>query len=75
MGAAVLWEIVYFYWHEKHKLIPRYRTKIPFMVRFVDDFFGLALVGGENGLSKNEWSQFKDDISDFDILTWQVGES
>ena len=54
------------------KLIPKYKTKIPLMVRFVDDVFGIALVGGDDGLSEDDWSQFKNDIDDFGILTWDV---
>ena len=70
--VAVIWAMIYFYWHEKHKLIPCYGQKIPIMYRFVDDIFGVALVGGEDGFSKNEWDQFKTDIDDFGILRWDV---
>ena len=44
------------------------------MVRFVDDFFRIALVGGESGLNENEWIQFKTDIDNFGILTWEFEE-
>ena len=56
-------------------LIQRYHKKTPFVVRFVDDFFGIALVGGKNGLCKNEWSHFKNVVDDFGILTWDVDEA
>ena len=34
----------------------------------------MVLCGEENGPSKNEWIQFKNDIDDFGILTWNVEE-
>ena len=55
-------------------LIQHYHKKIPFMVCFVDNFFSIALVAGENGLCKNEQIQFKDDIDGFGIPTWDVNE-
>ena len=70
--AAVIWAIIYFCWHEKHKLIPKYQTTIPLVVQFVDDGFGIALVGGDDGLSKNDQCQFKTDIDNFGILRWDV---
>jgi len=72
--VAVIWAMIYFHWHEKHKLIPSYGTKIPFMVRFVDDIFGVALVGEEDGFSTDEWNKFQTDIDDFGILRWEVNE-
>ena len=71
--ASVIRAMIYFYyWHEKHKMMPKYRTTMPHMVRFVDDIFGVALVGGDNGLSRNDWCQFKNEIDNFGILTWDA---
>ena len=75
MPVAVIWAMIYFHWHEKHNLIPNYGTKIPFMVRFVDNIFGVALVGKEDGFSVDEWSQFQVNIDDFGIFRWDVNES
>ena len=44
------------------------------MVRFVDNIFGVALVGGEDGFSENEWRQFEVDSDDYDIFKWDVNE-
>ena len=40
----------------------------------MEDIFGIALVGEEDGFSTNEWNQFLDDIDDFGILQWDVNE-
>ena len=62
-----------------NKLYPhpgvKYQTTIPLMVWFVYDVdvFGGALVGGDDGLSENDWCQFKNYFNDFGILTWDVG--
>ena len=44
------------------------------MVRFVDDIFGVAIVGEEDGFSTDEWNKFQTDIDDFGILRWEVNE-
>ena len=41
--------------------------KISFMIRFVDDIFGVALVGGEDDFSRNEWRQFEVDTDVYGI--------
>ena len=65
---AVFFSTIYFYWYEKHALIPKYHRKIPLTVRFVDDRFAIALVGEEDGLSSNELDTFKQDIDNFGSL-------
>ena len=72
--TACLWAIIYYFWHEKHTLIPKYGNKMPLMVRYIDDLLGVALIGGEDGLSNYEWSNFKRDMDDFGILTWEVND-
>ena len=72
--VAVIWVMIYFYWHEKHRLIPCYGKKIPFVVRFVDDIFGVELVGGEDGFSVDEWSQLQVNIGDYGNLRLDVNE-
>ena len=47
---------------------------MPLMVRYIDDLLGVALIGGEDGLSNHEWSNFKRDMDDFGILTWEVND-
>ena len=53
--AAVLWAIIYFYLHEKHKLIPTFAHKMPLLMRYIDDIFLLILYGGDNSLTPEEW--------------------
>ena len=57
--AAVLWAIIYFHWPETKILIPKYGEKMPLLTRFFDDIFAVVLVGGEEGLKPNEWTDFK----------------
>ena len=60
--VAVIWAMIYFHWHEKHNLIPSYGTKILSIVQFVDDIFGVAIVGKEDGLyaSNTTWVETKE---------------
>jgi len=46
--------IIYYWWHEKHVLIPKYGNKMPLLLRYIDDFIGVALFGGSDGLTINE---------------------
>ena len=71
--AAVMWAIIYYYWHEKHCLLPKYGNKIPFLRRFIDDMKGVVLVGGDDGMTRQEWNEFKKDLA-FGLLTWEVEE-
>ena len=66
--TAVLWAIIYFYPHEKHKLIPSFDHKMPLLVRYIDDIFLLVLFGGYNGFIPEEWIQFGCMINDYGIL-------
>ena len=65
-----------YYWHEKHVLIPKYGNKLRFLKRFIDDLFAVVLIGGNDGMSKVEWLQFKKDLDNFEdsILTWDCDE-
>ena len=69
---AVFFSTIYFYWHEKHALIPKYHRKIPLMLRFVDDIFDIAIAGEEDGLSSNELDTLKQDIDNVGALRWKV---
>ena len=72
--AAVMWAIIYYCWHEKHVIIPKYKSKMPLMCRFIDDIFAIVLIGGQDGMNKTELDSFKKDINDFGILKWNVDE-
>ena len=63
-----------FYWHEKHRLLPCYGRKIPFMLQVSDDIFRITLIGGGDGFSPNEWKEFEADIDNFGIPWWEVDE-
>ncbi len=72
--AAVMWSIIYYCWHEKHVLTPRYGNKLPLISRFIGDIFAVVLLGGDYGMSESEWLQFKNNVDNFGILTWEVDE-
>ena len=72
--AAVTWATIYFYWHELHVLIPKYGRKMILNYRFVDDIWALALFGGDDGFSPNEFDEFKQDMNNFGLLKWKVNE-
>ena len=65
--VAIILMTNYFYWHKKHRLLPCYGRKIPFMLQVSDDIFRIALIGGEDGFSPNEWKEFEADIDNFGI--------
>ena len=39
---------------------------------FVDVIYTIVLVGGKDGVSKEDREDFNDDINDFGILKWKV---
>ena len=69
--AAVLWAIIYFYLHEKHKLIPTFAHKMSLLVRYIDDIFLLILYDGDDGFTPEEWIQIDYIINDYEILKWK----
>ena len=56
--VVVICAIIYFYWHEKHVLTPKYGKKTSLEFRFVDDFFAIAKFGKDDGLTSREWSTY-----------------
>ena len=65
--VVVIWATIYFWWHEKHVLIPRYGSMIPLLLRFIDDMFGIVLVG-----DPPKWKMFEQDLNSFGILKWEL---
>ena len=47
--------MIYVWWHEQHRLIPKHGRKIPLMKIFVDDIYAIVLVGDADGISEEEW--------------------
>ena len=45
---------------------------MPLISRFIDDLFGIVLMGGKNGMAESEWNEFENDMNNFGILTWEV---
>ena len=72
--VACIWATIYFWYYEKTVLIPKYGTKIPFFRRFIDDMYAIVLIGGQTGLTASEWAEFKEDLDDFGLLTWEIEE-
>ena len=46
--AACPWLIIYYFQHESEVLIPKYGQKLPLIARFINDLFGIVLMGGKN---------------------------
>ena len=67
-SSAVMWANTYYWTHEKSKLIPAYHHCLLLFRRFVDDMFGVWIGSDE------EWISFKNDVSNFGILTWEFEE-
>ena len=44
---------------------------MPLISRFIDDLFGIVLMGGKNGMAESEWNEFENDMNNFGILTWE----
>ena len=61
--VAVIWATIYFWWHEKHALIPKCWRMIPLLLRFIDAMFGIVLIG-----DNQKWTEFEKDLSNFEIL-------
>ena len=69
---ACIWASIYYWMHEKHVLIPKYESKMPLLVRFIDDIYGILKLGDDDGMSADELEQFESDLDDFGILTWDM---
>ena len=63
-----MWATIYSKIHEVGKLMPWHEKHLPFMLRFIDDIIGIW-VG-----DRMEWKDFKNDVSNFGILTWTFEE-
>ncbi|KAL7553431.1 hypothetical protein ACHAWF_017429 [Thalassiosira exigua] len=73
-AAAVLWAIIYYYWHEKHVLIAKWSKKMPLLKIFVDDIFAIIKVDDQDGMTADEWKMFKNDINSLGIIEWNINE-
>ena len=45
---------------------------MPLIARFIDDLFGILLMGGKNGMAESELNDFENDMNNFGILIWEV---
>eukprot|EP00956_Cyclotella_meneghiniana_P015107 scaffold22917_cov55-Cyclotella_meneghiniana.AAC.3 len=68
-SAAVMWATIYFAVHEKH-ILANHSGNLLYYKRFIDDIFGIWI-----GNTTNEWSSFCDDINNFGVLTWDIGDN
>jgi hypothetical protein len=66
-SAAVMWATLYYAYHEVHTLIPKHGASLFYFKRFIDDILGVWI-----GNTTNEWKEFKDDVNDFGVLTWDI---
>ena len=63
-SAAVMWATLYYYYHEKTVLFPKYGTQLRYYRHFIDDMFGIWRWDGNLA-----WNEFCKDVDDFGILT------
>ena len=47
---------------------------MPLLTRFTDDIFAVVLIGGDYGLSADEWNPFKEDVDNYGTLRWNLDE-
>ena len=40
-SSAVMWATLYYAYHKVHKLIPLHGQFLPYLIRFIDDMFGI----------------------------------
>ena len=65
-SAACMWATIYYSVHESGVLLPRYGHCLPLLRRFIDDLIGIWTG------TDTEWEQFKRDVNNFGILTWDI---
>ena len=68
-SAAVMWETLYFGYHEKKTLIPKCGNHMLYFKRFIDAIIGIWLIDDTSA-----WDDFKIDVNVFGILTWEIGD-
>ena len=66
-SAAVMWATLYYWYHEKTCLLPKYGNYLRYYKRFIDDMFGIWRWDGELA-----WNEFCKDVDNFGILTWDI---
>ncbi len=69
-STAVAYANLYFGWHEKETLLPKYRDRLKrifFHARFIDDVFFIW-----NGETDALWTELIHDYNNFGILKWDV---
>ncbi|KAL7476883.1 hypothetical protein ACHAW6_008090 [Cyclotella cf. meneghiniana] len=69
-SVAVIFANLYFGWHEKENLLPKYRDnlkRILFHARFIDDVFFIWI-----GDTDTSWEELIQDYNNFGILKWDV---
>jgi hypothetical protein len=60
---------IYFAPHEAH-LLERFRLRLPWLARFIDDGIGLWLIADSKSEDKKEWSEFTTMLDAFGKLRW-----
>ena len=67
-SSAVMWAtLLYYAYHEVHKLIPSHGACLLYFKRFIDDIFGIWV-----GNSTTDWDNFCNDVNNFGILKWDI---
>ena len=69
-SAACMWATMYYGYHETKVLLPKYGSHLLYFKRFIDDIIGIWLVEDDS----TTWTNFKADVNDFGILTWEIEE-
>ena len=67
-SAAVMWATLYYYYHERVLLLPKYKTThLRYYKRFIDNMFGIWRWDGITA-----WNEFCNDVDNFGVLTWDI---
>ena len=65
--AACVYTTIYYAYHERKTLLPKYKNNLLFFKRLIDDMFGIWKPSDD----PNAWENFKEHLS-FGILEWEM---
>ena len=68
--VACIYATLYYAYHERQTLLPKYSNNLLMMKRYIDDIFGIWIPDDDN---PKAWEEFKNDLP-FGILEWDVVE-
>ena len=57
--VACIYATLYYAYHKRHMLLPKYANNLLMMKRYIDDIFGIWVPDDDN---PNAWEEFKNDL-------------